>query len=99
MSDSSENLLVHAELLRRRLRQEGTLMLDIKAVPRARSAGVSDVMSNGALKVKVTAAPEKGRANDEVLAVLAVFFDLPKRNFEIIAGHTSAQKRVKVSAA
>jgi len=99
MSDSSVNLLAHAEELRRRLSREGSVVLDVKAVPRARSAEVSDVMANGALKVKVTAAPEKGRANEEVIAVLAAFLGLPKRNLEILAGHTSQQKRVKVSAA
>ncbi len=99
MSDSADNLTAHAEELRRRLLREGTFVLEVKTVPRARTAAVSDVMANGALKVKVTAAPEKGRANEEVLAVLAAFLSLPRRNLEMLTGHTSPQKRVKVSAA
>lgn len=99
MSDSQINLTAHAEELRRRLLQQGSVVLDIKVVPRARVAEVSDVMANGALKVKVTAAPEQGRANEELLAVLGAFLGLPRRSLELLTGHTSAQKRVRVKAA
>ena len=71
MSDSLSNLAEHALELRRRLGREGGLVLDIKAVPRSRAAEVSNVMANDVLKVRVTAAPEKGRANEEICALLA----------------------------
>jgi uncharacterized protein (TIGR00251 family) len=83
--------------LRRKLTREGGLVLDIKAVPRSRTAEVSDVMANGVLKVKVTAAPEKGRANEEICAVLADYMGVPKRNVEVIHGHTTPQKRVRIT--
>jgi uncharacterized protein (TIGR00251 family) len=98
MSDSATNLAEHAVHLGRRLAHEGSLVLDIKAIPRARTAEVSDVMANGALRVKVTAAPEKGKANEEICAVLAAFLGLPKRNVELIYGHSSPQKRVRITA-
>lgn len=85
-----------AEELRRRLLHDGTLMIDIKVIPHASSREVSEWMANGALKVKVTAAPEKGRANDEVRAVLAEYLGVPKRSVEVILGHASRQKRVRV---
>jgi uncharacterized protein len=97
MSDSPGNLAEHAMELRRKLAHEGGLMLDIKAVPRSRTAEVSDVMANGVLKVKVTAAPEKGRANEEICAVLADYLGVPKRDVEVIHGHTTPQKRVRVT--
>jgi len=53
-------------------------------------------MAGGVLKVKVTAIPERGKANDEVCAVLAGYLDVPKRNVQVILGHTSRQKRVRV---
>ena len=96
MSDSPRNLAEHAVQLRRRLGHEGGLLLDIKAIPRSRTAEVSDVMANGMLKVKVTAAPEKGRANEEICALLAEYLDLPKRSVEVVHGHTSSQKRVRI---
>jgi uncharacterized protein (TIGR00251 family) len=97
MSDSPGNLAEHAMELRRKLTREGGLVLDIKAVPRSRTAEVSDVMANGVLKVKVTAAPEKGRANEEICALLADYLGVPKRNVEVIHGHTTPQKRVRIS--
>jgi uncharacterized protein (TIGR00251 family) len=97
MSDSPGNLAEHAMELRRKLTREGGLVLDIKAVPRSRTAEVSDVMANGVLKVKVTAAPEKGRANEEICAVLADYMGVPKRNVEVIHGHTTPQKRVRIA--
>jgi hypothetical protein len=97
MSDSASNLRAHALELRRKLAREGGLLLDIKAVPRSRTAEVSDAMADGALRVRVTAAPEKGRANEEVCAVLADYLDVPKRSVEVIHGHTSPRKRVRIT--
>jgi uncharacterized protein (TIGR00251 family) len=86
-----------AEELRRKLRRDGCLVLDIKAIPRARCSEVSDRMPDGTFKVRVTAAPEHGKANDEVCAVLAEYLGVPKRNVEVIAGFSSRQKRVRAT--
>jgi uncharacterized protein len=98
MSDSPGNLAEHAVELLRRLAHEGGLVLDIKAVPRSRTAEVSDVMANGVLKVRVTAAPEKGQANEEICVLLAEYLGVPRRCVEVIHGHTSPQKRVRVTS-
>jgi uncharacterized protein (TIGR00251 family) len=84
-----------AEELRRKLLRDGSLVLDVKVIPRARLGEVSARMTNGILKVKVRAAPEGGKANDEVCAVLAEYLAVPKRNVEVIFGRTSQQKRIK----
>jgi len=91
-----DNTAPDAEELRRKLLRDGSLVLDIKVIPRARSGEVSGLMTNGALKVKVTAVPEKGKANDEVCAVLAAYLGVPKRSVEVIFGRASQQKRVRV---
>jgi uncharacterized protein len=97
MHDVSERLAEYAANLRCRLGQERSLVLDIRAIPRSRSASVAEVMANGVLKVKVTAAPEKGRANEEICAVLAEYLSVPKRNVSLVNGFTSAQKRVRIT--
>jgi hypothetical protein len=86
------------EPLRAKLTREGSLVLDLKVIPRSQNREISDVMPSGAIKVKVTAAPEKGKANDEVCAVLADYFKVPKRNVEVILGQTSRNKRVRIVA-
>jgi uncharacterized protein len=85
-----------AEELRQQLQRDGSLVLNVKVIPRTHTGEVAERMANGALKVKVTAVPERGKANDEVCTLLAGYLDVPKRNVEVILGHTSPQKRVKI---
>lgn len=48
------------------------------------------------LKVRVTAAPEKGKANKAVIAAIASQLGLPKSAVTIAKGTTSQQKRVVI---
>ena len=82
--------------MRRKLRADGLLVLDVKVIPRAPRTEVAEWMANGALKVKVTAAPEKGKANEEVCAAIAEYWGVPKRNVRVVLGQTSQSKRLKV---
>jgi uncharacterized protein (TIGR00251 family) len=50
----------------------------------------------GALKVEVTAPPERGRANQAVLRLLADTLDLPRQSLELTAGAGSQDKVVLV---
>ena len=58
----------------------------------------------GMLKISVTQAPEKGKANKAIIALLAKELNLKKSQVELLSGETSPQKRfllrgVKVQAA
>lgn len=50
-----------------------------------------------ALKIKVTAPPEKGRANEAVVAILADGLGVRTDDVQIVAGHSAATKVVAVS--
>jgi len=50
----------------------------------------------GALKLSVTAAPEKGKANQAVSRLLASALDVPPSKIEIVAGTSSSDKVVVV---
>jgi uncharacterized protein len=63
--------------------------------PGARKRGILGV-HDGALRVTVTAAPERGRANDDVIALLAEALDLPRDAVEILSGASSRSKTVVV---
>ena len=52
---------------------------------------------DGMLKVKVSAAPEKGKANQCLLKFLAKQLGVKKNAVNIISGQTSPVKQVKVS--
>lgn len=58
----------------------------------ARRTGVAG-HHDGALRIDVSAAPEKGKANRGVAAVLAEVFQVPKSSITLSAGATSSQKR------
>lgn len=87
-----------AEELRRKLLRDGSLVLDVKIIPRSQSGKVEELMANGRLKIRVRAAPEGGNANDEVCAVLAEYLAVPKGNVEVILGRTAQQKRIRICA-
>lgn len=47
----------------------------------------------GALKVAVSAPPDKGKANDAIIALLSQVLQLPKSNISLVSGATSRQKK------
>lgn len=68
------------------------VILPVHAQPGARRSGVVGE-HGGALKVAVTQAPEKGKANKAIIAVLAKSLHLKKSQIELLSGATSTQKR------
>jgi uncharacterized protein YggU (UPF0235/DUF167 family) len=48
--------------------------------------------SNLSLKVKVRAAPEDGKANAEVIGMIADYFAIPKSKISLKSGYTSRNK-------
>jgi uncharacterized protein (TIGR00251 family) len=67
-------------------------ILPVRAQPGARRSGIQGEQ-NGALKVAVTAPPEDGRANQALVEVLREELGLKRSQVELIAGHTSRDKR------
>jgi uncharacterized protein len=50
-----------------------------------------------AWKVRVSAPPEGGRANDAVLTLLAESLDVPRRSLEIVSGRGTRDKVVRMT--
>jgi len=69
--------------------------VDIKVIPRAGKTTLAGTR-NGALLVRLAAAPVDGAANTELVAFLSQLLDIPKRHIVVIAGEKSRSKRVKV---
>jgi uncharacterized protein (TIGR00251 family) len=67
-------------------------ILSVRAQPGARRNGIVGEHA-GSLKVAVTAPPDKGRANDAIIGVLADTFGLKNSQVEFISGLTSRQKK------
>ena len=73
---------------------QGTI-LPVRAHAGARRNGVRGEQA-GSLQVSVTQAPEKGKANKAIIALLAAALSLRKSQFELLTGETSQQKRFLV---
>jgi len=70
--------------------------LCVKVTPRAARSEIAGIMADGTWKARIAAVPEKGRANEELCVLLAEHFHVPRRAVEIISGHTSQLKLVRV---
>lgn len=71
------------------------LIVPVKVVPGSSRTAIVGLY-DGALKIKIAAAPEKGKANKELTAFLAKTLNLPKSHVTIIAGHHNAQKQIQL---
>ena len=74
---------------------ESPLRLRVRVVPGARRSEVVGRLGE-AWKVRIAAPPERGRANDELVALLARTLRVPRSSVRVARGHTSGQKLVEV---
>jgi hypothetical protein len=70
------------------------IVLGVKAQPRSSRAGIDGPFGGDAVKVRIRCAPVDGKANKELVEVLADAFGLPKSSVVIKSGDTSKTKRV-----
>jgi uncharacterized protein (TIGR00251 family) len=71
---------------------EGVL-IPVQARPGARRPGILGV-HDGRLRIGVSAVAEKGKANDELLRLLAEIFRLSRSRVQLVHGATSRQKQI-----
>ena len=70
--------------------------LEIRVTPRAGRNGFGG-LRDGALLVRLAAAPVDGAANDELIALLAKTLRIAKRDITIVSGERSRSKRVRIA--
>ncbi|WP_348663787.1 DUF167 family protein [Chlamydia vaughanii] len=68
-------------------------ILEVKVTPKSKENKIVG-FEGETLKIRVTEAPEKGKANEAVIALLAKALSLPKRDVTLISGETSRKKRI-----
>ena len=77
-----------------RVQSDGVL-LSVKLQPRASTNEIGDVLGNE-LRIKVTAPPVDAAANEALVKLLAQQLDCPRNRVELVRGHTSRHKIVKL---
>jgi uncharacterized protein (TIGR00251 family) len=75
---------------------ENGIKVRIKVEPRSSKSGIVGPYGD-ALKVKLTAPPVEGKANKELIEVLAKGFGITKKDVEICSGQSSKNKVVRLN--
>ena len=81
-------------------RLEGRIRFEVRLTPNAGRNEVSGVGEDADgkphLKVRVTAIPEKGKANKALIALLSKSLRVPKGAISIVSGETNRVKTVEI---
>ena len=83
-------------------RNKAIILLRVKVIPgasRTQCAGYRTTAEGPALLVRVAAAPEKGKANEELIGWLSDSLGLPRSSIELRVGAASRLKRLSLPAA
>jgi len=75
----------------------GELRIAVRLTPRGGADRVDGVV-DGALRVRVAAAPADGAANEALLRLLGRELDIPRSGIRLVAGHAARAKVVTVAA-
>ena len=79
-------------------RTRGVFVIPVRASAGARENAVRGEQ-DGALKVSVTQAPEKGKANKAIIRVLSKELSLKKSQIQLLSGETARMKKFFVEGA
>lgn len=72
------------------------VMLGVRVQPRA-SRNEAALQPDGSLKVRLTAPPVDGAANEALVKFLADTFSVSRSQVELVSGQTGRQKIVRIS--
>ena len=73
--------------------RDGGLEIHVLVVPKSSREAILGQYQDR-LKIALTAAPEKGKANEALVKFLAKSFGIPKSNISILSGETNKRKTI-----
>ncbi|MDD5623363.1 MAG: DUF167 domain-containing protein [Candidatus Peribacteraceae bacterium] len=83
--------------LRNQIAAGKAVTFSLRVHPGAARTRAKEVLADGTVKLDIAAAPEDGKANEELIRFLAEEFGVPKSHVEILKGHTAKTKVVRIS--
>jgi uncharacterized protein (TIGR00251 family) len=78
------------------IQKEDVITFRVRVVTRASKSEIAGE-HDGALKVRIASPPVDGAANEELIKFLAKSFGVAKNAVEIISGHSSKLKLVRIT--
>lgn len=80
------------------LRQNGSVTFAVNVRPGASVSAVRGVLDDETLKADIAAAPEDGKANMELIDLMAQEFGVHRSQVTIVSGTTDRHKLVRIKA-
>ena len=77
-------------------RAKDGIIIEVKVIPRSSKKEIAGVVDN-IVKVKLTAPPVEGAANEQLIELLAEKFGVKKSSVVIIKGGSSKLKTIKIT--
>ena len=94
---SNDALTIASRRLLDSFKHQETVYLSVRVVPGAARSEVQEVMADGAWKIYLKAKPVKGRANDELIKLIAAYLKINPHRVTIISGHASRCKLLRLT--
>ena len=76
--------------------ENGTVDFSVRVTPRSSRSGIAGE-HDGAVKVRLSAPPVDGAANEELIKLLSKKLGVPKSSVAIVSGETSKTKRLRIA--
>jgi Uncharacterized conserved protein len=83
--------------IKTQLENKGEAYLAVKVIPGSAKTEFREIMAGDTYKIAIAAAPEKGKANTELLKFLAKELKVLKSRLVIISGAGERTKLVKIT--
>lgn len=89
-----QNFLAH---LQQELAQKKSLVISVKIIPKSAKNELVGLIGEDILKIRIAAAPEQNKANEQLCRFLADLFGTTKDGIKILSGQTSQRKLIRIN--
>jgi len=73
------------------------IVIEVKVEPRSSKRQISGIMDNTVLKVKLTAPPVDGSANEQLIELISETTGIRKSQIKIVRGLSSKRKLIEIT--
>lgn len=70
--------------------------LTVRVTPRSSRTGITGILDDGTVKIRIAAAPVDGEANHKLIEFLAETLHVPKTDIDIVGGAGGRDKLISV---
>jgi uncharacterized protein (TIGR00251 family) len=75
---------------------KGGAAISVRVTPRTAKNEITDILDDGTIKIRLTAPPVDGRANQALIEFLAKILDVKVNQIEVVAGQTGKDKLLTI---